>query len=188
MSDYEITKQCRRCVQDLPLTRFYKNPDHKDGYNSICKSCAYNTERRIYNDPSCELSLPELKALLKEHKITGKTHLNKPEIIELLKEHGVLPPNYIAGIRRVKNVASRTRSTNPKHEVLSKIRNSRRRVELTVIDPTTLKPTDEVYKFPSLYKTAKYLSTFSYTISNFNGCDFKSNDKIYRINILDPKN
>jgi hypothetical protein len=50
-----------------------------------------------------ELSLPELKALQKQHNIILDRHYNKKELVELLKQRGVLPPDYTIGRRRVKN-------------------------------------------------------------------------------------
>jgi hypothetical protein len=50
-----------------------------------------------------ELTLPELKALQKQHNITLDRHYNKKELVELLKQRGVLPASYTIGRRRVKN-------------------------------------------------------------------------------------
>jgi hypothetical protein len=50
-----------------------------------------------------ELSLPELKALQKQHKIVLNGHYNKNKLVEVLKQRGVLPANYTVGRRRVKN-------------------------------------------------------------------------------------
>ena len=47
-----------------------------------------------------ELSLPELKALMKPHNVPIKPHSNKPDIVEVLEQHGILPSNYINGLRR----------------------------------------------------------------------------------------
>jgi hypothetical protein len=55
-----------------------------------------------------ELSLPELKALQKQHKIVLNGHYNKNELVEVLKQRGVLPANYTVGRRRVKNKKSWT--------------------------------------------------------------------------------
>ena len=178
------TKYCNRCEQQLPLTNFYINRDSPDGYNSICKSCKYNTDKERHtlnglpSDTPSELSLPELKSLLKEHKITCTSHLNKPEIINLLKERGVLPENYFIGRRRIKNLP-KVKNPNPRPAL--NIRNCGRKVELTLID------TGEVHSFPSIYKSAKFLGTFACSVSRFNKCNFKSNadNKIYRINIVE---
>ena len=175
-------KYCNRCEQQLPLMNFYINRDSPDGYNSICKFCKNNTDKERHTlkpDTPSELSLPELKTLLKEHKITCTSHLNKLEIINLLKERGVLPENYFIGRRRIKNLP-KVKNPNPKPAL--NIRNCGRKVELTLID------TDEVHSFPSIYKSAKFLGTFACSVSRFNKCNFKSNadNKIYRINILDP--
>jgi hypothetical protein len=69
------------------------------------------------------------------------------------------------------------------------MRNCGRRVELTLIDNSTMNPTDVVLSFPSLYKTAKFLDTLCCSVTDYNGTRFKSNvdGNIYLINILDPK-
>jgi hypothetical protein len=50
-----------------------------------------------------ELSLPELKALQKQHNIMLNVPCNKNELVEVLKQRGVLPANYTVGRRRIKN-------------------------------------------------------------------------------------
>jgi|GEM_PF-5583814 len=37
-------KRCRKCKEEKSLTKFYKNKNHKDGFDSKCKQCisAYN--------------------------------------------------------------------------------------------------------------------------------------------------
>lgn len=42
-------KRCRGCEQNLPLSRFYKNPNVKDGHLNWCKPCViarYSEGRR----------------------------------------------------------------------------------------------------------------------------------------------
>jgi hypothetical protein len=50
-----------------------------------------------------ELTLPELKALRKQHNIALDRHYNKKALVELLKQRGVLPADYTTGRRRVQN-------------------------------------------------------------------------------------
>jgi hypothetical protein len=102
-----------------PFTEFNNKKDCKDGYHSQCKDCRRMRElmsiSREKNRPPMmivvdgepticeELSLPELKALQKQHKIVLNVHRNKNERVEVLKQHGVLPANYTVGRRRVKH-------------------------------------------------------------------------------------
>jgi hypothetical protein len=151
----------------------------------------YNTDKernvviKTTNGDPCELSLPELKQLAKEHNIKGISYMSKLELIELLKNHKVLPDNYYIGRRRNKNVKVNDES-KPK-DTTQKVKSPPRKVQLTLIDKQTLQPTNESITFPSLYKASKYMGTYSCSITNFNGCTYKSNidDNIYRIDILE---
>lgn len=40
-----MAKICSRCKKDKPLSEFYKNKTHKDGYNTVCKRCYTEVER-----------------------------------------------------------------------------------------------------------------------------------------------
>jgi hypothetical protein len=101
-----------------PFNEFNNKKCSKDGYHSQCKDCRrfielmsiHREENRppmiiVDGEPTMceELSLPELKALQKQHNITLDRHYNKKELVELLKQRGVLPANYTIGRRRVKN-------------------------------------------------------------------------------------
>jgi hypothetical protein len=100
-------KSCSVCNVFKPFTEFNNKKDSKDGYHSQCKDCRRMSElmsiSREENRPPMmivadgepticeELSLPELKALQKQHKIILNGHYNKNELVEVLKQRGVLP-------------------------------------------------------------------------------------------------
>ena len=105
---------CNECKITKPLTEFHKRLDN---YNKRCKECVCRAERLRYtirgidngtyqcydvglDEIPQELSLPELKALMKQHNITIKPHSNKPDIVEVLKQQGILPSNHVSGLRR----------------------------------------------------------------------------------------
>ena len=189
------TKYCKRCDRTLSVTDFYKDKSSPDGYNSICKSCKYNTDKerntiiRAPNGEPCELSLTELKLLVRQHGITGTSYMNKADIIEVLKQHGVLPENYYAGIRRNKTFCSQNGSEPVMNKQAPKQVRSLsvpKSAELTLLD-STYHPTDTKHSFPSIYKSAKFMGTYSSTITNHNGCTYRSNvdGKVYQIYIND---
>ena len=108
-------RTCNECKIIKPITEFYKR---KDDFTKRCKECVCQSERLRYTIKNVEngtyecyevgldeipqeLSLPELKALMKQHNIQIKPHSNKPDIVEVLKQQGILPLNYINGLRRV---------------------------------------------------------------------------------------
>jgi hypothetical protein len=115
-----------------------------------------------------ELSLPELKALMHQHNIPIKAHSNKVELVEALKQNGILPENYVSGLKR----AVGTTDNTPK-------RLQAKTVELTDMS------NGSVIIFPSLYKTAKFLGTYNHNITKHNGLSYTTaNDKTYKIKIL----
>jgi hypothetical protein len=146
-----------------------------------------------------ELSLPELKALQKQHNIVLNGHYNKKELVELLKQRGVLPAITQLGEdgSRIINLPIQLvseeskKGTSPpranKYTPKANIRGRARRVELTLLDDETFQPT-ESQVFPSLYKAAKFLGTFSSVMTHFDGRWYKSkiDGKMYRVTILDP--
>ena len=108
------SRTCNECKIIKPITEFYKR---RDDYTKRCKECICQSERLRYTIKNVEngtyecyevgldeipqeLSLPELKALMKQHNIQIKPHSNKPDIVEVLKQQGILPLNYINGLRR----------------------------------------------------------------------------------------
>jgi len=39
MAETIVTKTCRVCKETKPISEFYTDRTHKDGYKNICKSC-----------------------------------------------------------------------------------------------------------------------------------------------------
>jgi hypothetical protein len=173
---------CNECKITKPLTEFHKR---RDDFTKRCKECVNKAERLRYKIKSVEngkyqcyevdldeihdeLSLPELKALMHQHNIPIKAHSNKPELVEVLEQKGILPENYVSGIRRAVATPAKTGK-----------RLSAKAVELTDMSDGS------VIIFPSLYKTAKFLGTYNHNITKHNGLSFITGaDKTYMIKIL----
>lgn len=80
-----ITKLCKKCGREKPLSEFYKNPRYSSGYESKCKECVKEATRRR------EIENPEgvLKSRLSAY---GKkpTHENGYRVIEAALMAGVI--------------------------------------------------------------------------------------------------
>ena len=187
---------CSECKIIKPITEFYKR---KDDYTKRCKECVCQSERLRYTIKNVEngtyecyevgldeipqeLSLPELKALMKQHNIPIKPHSNKPDIVEVLKQQGILPENYVNGLRRCTAPARKvsTSSTQTPKRLAAQT------VELTDMDDGS------VTIYPSLYKAAKFLGTYNNNISKHNGFTYSVYDangvnKIYKICVVAPR-
>jgi hypothetical protein len=201
-------KCCSVCNVFKPSTEFNNEKCSKDGYHSQCKECRRFRELMsisreesrppmivVDGEPTMceELSLPELKALQKQHSIILNGHYNKKELVEVLKQRGVLSASYTVGRRRVKTHKPQDtpreiceEPTKAKHTPKVNIRGRARRVELTLLDES-FQPT-ESQVFPSLYKAAKFLGTLGCVMTHLSGWYYKSkiNYKVYRVIILDP--
>jgi hypothetical protein len=92
-------KCCSMCNVFKPFNEFNNKKCSKDGYHSQCKDCRRYIELMSISHEEnrplmiivdgestiCEeLSLPELKALQRQHNITLDRHYNKKELVELL--------------------------------------------------------------------------------------------------------
>ena len=172
-------RTCNECNITKPLTEFYKR---RDDFTKRCKECVCKSERLRYNikciengtyqcyevgldEVHQELTLPELKALMKQHNIPIKAHSNKSDIVEVLKQHGILPENYVSGIRRAPPPAVQT-TVDSSQAHLPAGRLPGQKVELTdLLDGT-------VTIYPSLYKTAKFLGTYNHNVTKHNGLSF----------------
>ena len=117
------------------------------------------------------MKLPELKELLKQHKIRG-SYLNKPEIISRLIENGVLTREDVEKWKP----PPKTTSTDVKYERLKRIRTHPRQVE--ILD----RETGAVVLYPSIYKAAKWFNRNSGIIAAFNGKVYKNR---YEIMVLE---
>ena len=169
-------RTCSECNITKPLTEFYKR---RDDFTKRCKECVCRAERLRYtikgvengtyqcyevglDEVHQELSLPELKALMKHHNIPIKAHSNKSDIVEVLKQHGILPENYVSGLRRAPPPAVQT--TVVAHKPAGRLPGQK--VELTDMSDGTA----NIY--PSLYKTAKFLGTYNHNVTKHNGLSF----------------
>ena len=176
---------CNECNIIKPLTEFHKR---RDDFTKRCKECINKSERLRYklkgvengtyqcyevglDEIHDELSLPELKTLMHQHNIPIKAHSTKVELVEELKQHGILPENYVSGLRRA--------SPPPPTTAPGSKRLSAKPVELTDIS------NGSTIIFPSLYKTAKFLGTYNHNITKHNGLSYTApNDRTYKIKIL----
>ena len=96
------------------------------------------------------ISLTELRAMLKENKITGYLHYNKSELVDMLVKKGLLPDNM--NITTITSLPERekTKKENPKYNFLKHIRNSPKKVEIQVME------TGEIIVYSFMYKAATY--------------------------------
>ena len=109
-----------------------------------------------------ELTLPRAKELMKQHKISGRSFLNKAQMISLLIEKGVLTRE---DLRKEKS-----------YDRLKRIRKHPKRVE--ILDKET--GTTTAYK--SIYSAAKAFNQNSGFIAMFNGKVYK---KRYEIKVCE---
>ena len=190
------SRTCNDCKITKPITEFYKR---RDDYTKRCKECVCQSERLRYaiktvengtyqcyevglDEIPQELSLPELKALMKQHNIPIKPHSNKPDIVEVLKQKGILPQNYINGIRRV---PPPDKLVNPSDTSKDPKRLTTRQAGLPTAQAVELTDMSDrsVSVYPLLYKTAKFLGTYNHNITKHNGLSYSYNNKMYKIRV-----
>lgn len=63
------TKTCIKCGRELPLNKFYKNKNCKDGHSSWCKECAKQYSKQNYRDNKDEI-LEQQKQYYQENRET----------------------------------------------------------------------------------------------------------------------
>jgi hypothetical protein len=114
---------------------------------------------------SFNYSLPELKSLMREHKIKGHSVMNKPEIKKLLVEREIIPKEAL-------QVKESEKEIDPKHHFLRKIRLNPKRV--IVRDNET----DSVEVYPSMYRTGKVLGCTPKEIKKHDGKQLKGRYQI----------
>ena len=111
-----------------------------------------------------ELTLPQAKELMKQHKISGRSYLNKAQMISLLIEKGVLTREEL---RKEKS-----------YDRLKRIRKHPKRVE--ILD----KETGTITEYRSIYSAAKAFNQNSGFIAMFNGKVYK---KRYEIKVCESE-
>src|SRR5688572_17149523 len=109
-----------------------------------------------------ELTLPQAKELMKQHKISGRSFLNKAQMISLLIEKGVLTRENL--------------STSKNYDRLKRIRKNPKRVE--ILD----KETGETTTYRSIYSAAQAFNQNPGFIAMFNGKVYK---KRYEIKVCE---
>src|SRR6478672_3858901 len=108
------------------------------------------------------LTLPQTKELMKQHKISGRSFLNKAQMISLLIEKGVLKREEL---RKEKS-----------YDRLKRIRKHPKRVE--ILD----KETGTITEYRSIYSAAKAFNQNPGFIAMFNGKVYK---KRYEIKVCE---
>ena len=119
------------------------------------------------------MNLLELIQLMKQHKISGSSYLNKPEMISRLIEKNVLTREEVARYKRPPKVTSK----DPKYDRLKHIRTHPRRTEILYLE------TGETVSYPSMYKAAKAINRSSRIIAMYDGQ--KPYLKRYEIKVYD---
>jgi hypothetical protein len=117
------------------------------------------------------MKLPELKSLMKEHKIKGSSHMNKPEIIAVLCDRGIICEDSVK-----KQDAPVKRNIDPKYEFLKSIRNKPKSVEIRDLEM------GEMTKYPSIYKASRAIGRATKFIRGNNG---KVWENKYEIKIIE---
>ena len=90
------------------------------------------------------ITLPQLKTLLKEHKISNTTYLNKDEIIALLIDKGI-----ILQTKSVEKKPEAVKHDSSKYAYLKGIRTNPKTVEVRDLE------TDSITIYPSTYKALR---------------------------------
>lgn len=96
--------------------------------------------------------LHELKDLVRTHRLTGCSHMNKRDIMERLISHGIISKMEIILPNPTENYVGQKKKRDRDHTYLKNIRKNSKCVELKNID------TNEVHILPSIYRAAKFLN------------------------------
>ena len=174
-------RTCTECKITKPSSEFHKRVND---FTKRCKECINKSERLRYKLKSVEegrhqcydldldeihdeLSLAELRALMHQHNIPIRAHCTKQELVDTLKQHGILPEDYVGGLRRAVTPAKASKRLSAKTVILTDMSNG------------------AILKFPSLYQTARFLGTYNHNITKHDGVSYTAPDnKTYMIKIL----
>ncbi len=83
MADSIVTKTCRVCKTDKPLSEFCKHRSRKDGLNSDCRTCARAQGAQWRKRPEYALEHRQYAREYRKtdkHKAIEKAYLSRPEI------------------------------------------------------------------------------------------------------------
>jgi hypothetical protein len=95
----DFTKRCKECINEAGRLR-YKLKSLEEGKYQCC-----DLDLDELHD---ELSLPELRTLMHQHDIPIRAHCTKQELVDTLKQHGILPEDYVSGLRRAATAPIKT--------------------------------------------------------------------------------
>jgi len=109
-------------------------------------------------------NLPELKQIMKDNGIKGRSFMLKREIIDLLTEKQLLPKIEMEPIEQ--------KVVEPKHQHLKHIRNNPRQVTIENIE------TGNITIYPSLYRAERLLHKNKRTLTNYNDKIMDNNYKV----------
>jgi hypothetical protein len=113
------------------------------------------------------MKLPELKSLMKQHKVKGSSYMNKPEIIAALLDRGIISEDSVK-----KQDAPVKREIDPKYEFIRSIRNNPKSVEIRDLE------TGDITTYSSIYKASRAIGRASKLITSNNGNVWKDRYKI----------
>ena len=97
------------------------------------------------------MNIKEFKTILKENNVHFYTYWDKKRLVALANEHSLLP----------KTEPEKEKSKDAKYDRLKKVKQNKRKVILTDIG------TGEIKTFPSIYKAAKFIDQFPFSVSNW---------------------
>ena len=108
--------------------------------------------------------MTELRAMLKENKISGYLHNNKSDLVDVLVKRGLLPETMkITTITSLPEREDTKKEINPKYNFLKYIRNIPKRVDIRDME------TGEFIVYSSMYEAAKRFNQQSRLISTYDG-------------------
>src|SRR5579863_6141003 len=113
------------------------------------------------------MKLPELKSLMKQHKLKGSSYMNKPEMIAVLLDRGIISEDSVK-----KQDAPVKREIDPKYEFIRSIRNNPKSVEIRDLE------TGNITTYSSIYKASRAIGYAPKLITSNNGKVWKDRFEI----------
>ena len=110
------------------------------------------------------IRLTELRAMLKENKISGYLHYNKSELVDVIVKRGLFTDTVnITTITSLPEREDTTKEINPKYNFLKYIRTSPEKVEIRDME------TGEIIVYSSMYNAAKRFNQQSILLYTYDG-------------------